>query len=229
MTALSTVAFFRQLTDTQLEVLTKQLAKRRYLRGETIFSQGDRGDGLYIITDGHVGISRQGPDGNELILTVCEAGEYFGELALVDDEPRSASAVAMENSVTQFLSRVAFRTFLQDHPSAVFACLEVVTRQLRRCTDLADEIALLDIRSRLARRLLHLAERGVVSGGDGPTSHPERETRITQQQLADMLGASRESVNKHLNALVDERAIRLEHGHVHIVDRQALEDCAQGG
>ena len=223
--ALRAVALFRDLSDEHLNGLARQVVRRRYSRNELIFSQGDPGDGLYILIEGHAGITRQNPDGDELILTLHEPGEYFGELALFDREPRSASAVAIEACSVLFLGRDAFRTFLQGHPEALLVCLEVMSGLLRRCTDLADEVALLDVRSRLARRLLRLAQQGVVEAGD---SVPVGPFHITQQQLANMLGATRESVNKHLNALVDERIIRLERGHIRILDMSRLEACAAG-
>ena len=101
----------------------------------------------------------------------------------------------------------------------------MVVSQLRRCTDLADEIALLDVRSRLARRLLHLVRDGMVDGEDD-SSTPS--FRITQQHLANMTGATRESINKHLNAFVDEGIVRLERGRIHILNVERLEECSIG-
>jgi CRP/FNR family transcriptional regulator, cyclic AMP receptor protein len=222
------IALFRQLSDSERETLAHQIVRRNYGRNEIIFSQGDRADGLYIVVDGHVSISRQSPQGDELIIAVYEPGEYFGELALFDEEPRSASATAIDDSVMLFLSRAAFRAFLHANPSAVLTCLEVIVRQLRRCTDLVDELALLDVRSRLARRLLRLAEQGVVETGPGENPQPRSTFRITQQHLANMTGATRESVNKHLNAFVDDGVIRLERGHIHILDLRRLEDYSIG-
>jgi len=214
---------FRGLTEGELDALARDLMQRRYRRGAIVFSQGDVGDGLYIIVDGHVSIQRQSLEGGELIVAVCEAGEYFGELALFDDEPRSATAVTMDACIVQFISRSAFRAFLRAHPEAMLTCIEYVIRQLRRCTDLVDEIALLDVHSRLARRLLRLADQGVIGSDDADTGMP----RMTQQQLADMTGATRESVNKHLNALVDDGIIRLTHGHIEILSRAGLEAAAR--
>lgn len=215
---LGDVPLFSQLPHTDLEALGAQAVLRRYARNHVIFSQGDPGDGLYVLTEGRVVITRSGADGNELILTICEPEEAFGELALVDQEPRSASAVALEDCSALFLSSAAFSTFLHAHPEALFACLRAIVRQLRRCTELADEIALLDVRSRLARRLVRLAEQGAVSR---PGIPPPR-FNITQQQLASMTGASRESVNKHLAALADEGVIELDRGHVYIIDMDRL-------
>lgn len=215
------VALFRDLPETEFTVLARQVARREYGRNELIFSQGDRGDGLYIVADGHVRISRENANGDEVIITLHEAGEFFGELALFDDEPRSASAAAEEPTTVLFLSRSLFRQFLEEHPAALFSCLQVVVRQLRRCTDLVDELALMDVRSRLARRLLSLESGGMLQETD-------KSFRLTQQHLAHMTGATRESVNKHLNALVDEGVVQLWRGRIRILDREALKEYAVG-
>jgi CRP-like cAMP-binding protein len=224
--ALRGVALFRDLSAPELATLSGQFVHRRYGRNELIFCQGEPGDGLYIIAAGHVSIGRQGAAGNELILTVLEPGDYFGELALFDGQPRSATAIAVSDATVLFLPRSAFRTFLEEHHDAVLACLEVVVRQLRRCTDLVDELALLDIRSRLARRLLRLREQ--VAGGNGVLENPQDTFHITQQQLANMTGATRESINKHLSALVDEGIIRVERGHITILDFTGLQQLSEG-
>lgn len=219
------VELFRPLDEEELAALSRQAVQRHIHRNELIFSQGDSGDGLYVIINGHVSIGRQNAEGEELILNILGPDEYFGELALFDDEPRSAGATAIEDSTVLFLSRAAFRRFMEAHPAALFTCLAVIVRQIRRLTDLADEIALLDVRSRLAKRLLHLAEQGMVQSNP---AGDQASLRITQQQLANMLGATRESVNKHLNSLVDAGIIRLERGRIHILDRARLEDCGEG-
>lgn len=219
------VVLFRDLGPDELEVLSQQVVRRRYGRNEIIFSQGDPGDGLYVVIEGHVSISRQNPGGDELIYGLYEPGEYFGELALFDGEPRSATAIAIESSSALFLSRAAFRSFIAAHPAALMTSLEVLVGMVRRCTDLADEVALLDVRSRLARRLLRLSRDGVVETGEG---EPHSDFHITQQQLANMMGATRESVNKHLNAFVDERILRLERGRIQLLDPARLEEIGIG-
>jgi CRP-like cAMP-binding protein len=222
--ALRQVMLFRELPEAELEVLAGQVVLRPYGRNEIIFSQGDAGDGLYCVAGGHVGISRTSADGAELLLSVHEPGEHFGELALFDGEPRSATATAVDDCTLLFLSRSAFRAFLESHPSALFTCLMVIVRQLRRLTDLADEIALLDVRSRLARRLLRLGQQRAAETGKPPRG----DFRITQQQLANMLGATRESVNKHLNCFVDEGLIKLDRGRIRILDVEGLERYSMG-
>jgi CRP/FNR family transcriptional regulator len=225
--ALRRVSLFQELDESELAVLAEQVTQRHYGKEEVVFLQGDPGDGLYIVAEGHVSITRQNPEGDELILVMNEPGEYFGELALFDEEPRAAGAVAAEDCELLFLSRIAFRAFIDSHPQALWTCLGVIVNQLRRCTDIADEVALLDIRSRLARRLLHLAKQGMVDIG-GNQKEDVQSFRITQQQLANMAGATRESVNKHLRAFANEGMIRLEHGHIRIVNIDRLRDCSIG-
>lgn len=224
--ALRDVALFRGLEDHELGVLAHQVVRRDYTRQEIIFSQGEPGDGLYVIVDGRVSVSRENWNGDEMIINIMKPGEYFGELALFDDQPRSATATAVDAVSLLFLARPAFRTFLETHPRVAFTCLEVVVRRLRHCTDLIDELALLDVHTRLARRLLWLADQGTVR--DNASSQTAPLVRITQQHLASLTGATRESVNKHLNTLVDQGMIRLERGAIVIVDRARLEEAALG-
>jgi CRP/FNR family transcriptional regulator, cyclic AMP receptor protein len=225
--ALRVVSLFRDLREDELESLGRQVAIRRYGRNEEIFPQADRGDGLYVIVNGHISIGRQNPDGDELIFGLYEAGEYFGELALFDDEPRAAGATSIDDSTLLFLSRDNFRAFINTHSHVLWTCLEIVVAQLRRCTDLADEVALLDVRSRLARRLLRLAQEGMIDADSSALS--KRDTfRITQQQLANMTGATRESVNKHLNAFVAEGLVRIDRGRISLLDAERLDKISVG-
>jgi CRP-like cAMP-binding protein len=220
---LRSVALFRGLPAAELAGLAEHMVCKRYERDDVIFWQGEPGHGLYIVARGHVGISRQGLQGEELLLTLAGPGEYFGELALFDQAPRSAGATALDDCRLLFLPRDAFRAFLEAHPAALWTCLEVMVSQLRRLTAVADDIALLDLRGRLARCLLRLAEQGAVTVAGARPAESGRGVRITQQHLANMLGATRERVNKHLQGLVEEGAITLERGQVRILDRAALE------
>jgi CRP-like cAMP-binding protein len=117
--ALRGVALFRGLSDAELAGLAGRMVRKRYERDEVIFWQGEPGHGLYIVARGHVGISRQGPEGEELLLTLAGPGEYFGELALFDQAPRSAGATALDDCRLLFLPRDAFRAFLEAHPAAL--------------------------------------------------------------------------------------------------------------
>jgi len=225
--ALRVVPLFDGLSEAELEELARQVVRRRAGRDEVVFLQGDAGDGLYVVARGHVGIVRQSPEGDELLLALCEPGEYFGDLALLDGAPRSASAVAVEDCALLFLPRRAFRAVLEAHPAALWRCLEVVVGQLRRLTEVADDIALVDVRRRLARRLIRLADQGLVEVEGDPAPGRQRPLRLTQQHLANMTGTTRESVNKQLHAFVAEGLIALEQGQVRIVDRAGLAVCGE--
>lgn len=239
--ALRNVALFRGLAEAELAGLAAHVVRRRYARDEVVFLQGAPGDGLYIVARGHVGISRQGPAGDELLLALAGPGEYFGELALFDGAPRSAGATALEECRLLVLPRDAFRAYLETYPTALWTCLAVVVGQLRRLTAVADDLALLDLRPRLARCLLRLAQQGAVAltasqqgavtvAGGQPASGRAgwgEGLHITQQHLANMLGATRERVNKQLQALAEEGLIALERGQVRILDRAALEAAGE--
>lgn len=228
MEALRGVALFRDLPDPDLSGLAARVIRRHYERDQLIFTQGERGDGLCIVVQGHVGITRQSPDGAELLLTLAGPGEYFGELALFDGAPRSAGATAMEECRLLVLPRDAFRAFLEAHPAALWTCLAVIVGLLRRLTAVADDIALLDLRGRLARCLLRLAAQGTIAVAGERPARDGAAMRITQQHLANMLGATRERVNKQLQALGEEGIIALERGQVRILDRARLEKVAAG-
>jgi CRP/FNR family cyclic AMP-dependent transcriptional regulator len=225
--ALRAVSLFRDLREDELEALARQAVIRRYGRNEEIFPQADRGDGMYVVVSGHVSIARQNPDGDELIFGLYEAGEYFGELAIFDDKPRAAGATSIDDSTLLFLSRDNFRAFINSHPLVLWTYIEIVVAQLRRCTDLADDVALLDVRSRLARRLLRLAGEGMIDGDS--SSRGRRDSfRITQQQLANMTGATRESVNKHLSTFVAEGLVRIDRGRISLLDTERLDEISVG-
>jgi CRP/FNR family transcriptional regulator len=228
MEALRGVALFRGLPDAELTGLAAHVIRRHYECDQLIFAQGERGDGLYIVAQGHVGITRQEADGAELLLTLAGPGEYFGELALFDGAPRSAGATAMEECRLLVLPRDAFRAFLEAHPGALWTCLEVIVGLLRRLTAVADDIALLDLRGRLARCLLRLAAQGAIAVAGETAERPRTAPHITQQHLANMLGATRERVNKRLQALGEDGLIALERGQVRILDRARLEEVAAG-
>lgn len=226
--ALRGVALFHDLPDAELAGLAGRVVRKRYGRDETIFAQGQRGDGLYVVAHGHIGITRQNAEGDELLLTLAGPGEYVGELSLFDGAPRSAGVVAVDDCRLLFLPRDAFRAFLEAHPAALWTCLAVIAGQLRRLTEVADDIALRDLRGRLARGLLRLADQGAVAVAGTPPAREGHAVRITQQHLANMLGATRERVNKQLQALAEEGVIILERGQVRVLDRAALEAAGAG-
>ena len=124
-------ALFSELPDRQRDDLAGRLRRRRYARGEAVFIKGDEGNSLYIIESGRVHIKLTSEDGRESVLNSLGPGDFFGDLALFDGEPRSADAVAVEESHLVLLERRDFLRFLSDHPSAAVALLAVLSRRLR--------------------------------------------------------------------------------------------------
>jgi len=207
------------LSVDQIEELESALRPRRYQKGEVVFHRDDPGDSLYIIDDGAVRIGLTSSDGREVTLTVLGTGGFFGELALLDGEPRSADAVAVEPTRLLRLQRETFLRFLEGHPATAPVLLATMSRQIRRLTDQVYDAAFLDLPSRLAKAILNLA----VAAGGGPDGVS---LRLTQTELASMVGATRESVNKWLRFYQRRGIIRLGRGTIAVLRMKELEDHA---
>ena len=173
-----------------------------------------------MIASGRVKIALTSPDGKELILRRLAPGQFHGELALLDDEPRSADAIATEPSVLLVLQRDAFRQFLGDHPDAATKLLGTVSHYLRRNAELIQDATFLDVPARLARILLELA------AGPGATELPPAGTviqdRMKQGEIASLVGATRESVNKWLGAFEKQGLIRYDKGQITLLRPSGL-------
>jgi CRP/FNR family cyclic AMP-dependent transcriptional regulator len=185
-TVLARVPFFAGVAVEELELLASSLQRRSVRAGKTVFRQDDPGSSLYVIESGVVKVQRTSPEGKEVILAILGPGDFFGELALLDGEPRSADAVAKEDTALLVLERDDFLAFLDKEPAVATKLLAALSRRLRRTDQLVQDAAFLDVPARLARALLQLAE------------SPEAATGLTQSELAAMVGASRESVNRWL-------------------------------
>ncbi len=157
-------------------------------------------------------------DGKELILSLLGPRAFFGELSLLDGEPRSADAVTREDSQLLILQRVQFSSFLESRPRAVGPLLAALSRRLRRTTDMVHDAILLDIPARLAGALLRLTEARAEAGPDGTVRAP----RLTQGELAEMVGATRESVNKWLGAYERQGLVRRGKGGVVVLKPDEL-------
>jgi CRP-like cAMP-binding protein len=207
-----------ELSADERQQLASRFRSRTYRKGETIFLRGDPGESFYVVETGRVKISLASPDGKEMILALLGQGDIFGELALLDGAPRSADAVAVETSQLQLLQRADFRTFLLGHPDVPFSLLAVLTRLLRHNAEIIEDAAFLDIAARLARVLLQLAE----TSPDSSESQPVISSRLTQANLAGLVGATRESVNRWLRFYERQGVIRVEHGRIAILQPEAL-------
>ncbi len=183
-----------------------------------IFNKGEPGDGLHAIVSGRVRIGTISHDGREVVLNILEAGEIFGEIALIDGRERTAHAIAMTPAEILFLDRGRFLPFLECHPVIGTRLLVVMCDRIRWVSNMVEDAMFLDMRGRLAKKLLGLArDYGEVE---------DRGTRIalklSQQDLANLIGVTRESVNKQLRTWQDDGSIVSERGYITILDEGRL-------
>ena len=216
---LATVPFFSGLGADALESVGRVVRNRRFRRGEVIFHQGDPGDALFIVMSGAIKIVLPSDSGEEAILATLRAGDVFGELALLDGAPRSATAAALEPSETLILPRDRFRDLIATEPAVRDALLASIAGELRRLTNHVEELHFLDITGRLASRLARLA---AESGRGQPDGSIRLRSPLTQGDLAAMIGCTRQSVNKLLGLFTDDRLIRLERDSIVILDLERL-------
>jgi CRP-like cAMP-binding protein len=218
MDALRRSALFGRLHEDQLASLAGRMARRRYRRGEVIFHEGDPGDALHLVRSGRVKIGRHSPDGDEAIVATIGPGEIFGELVLLDGEPRSATATALDPTDTLTIARQDFVALVDADPQFRWGLLGGIAQHHRRLTDQVAEAHFLDLAGRLARQLVRLA--GEAQPG------VEREVRLgrlyTQSELAAMIGGTRPRVNRLIGEFVDADLVRTEPDDLVIVDVERL-------
>lgn len=220
---LRVVPLFRQVPEPDLTALAQLVRERRQAKGTMILSQGDRGDTLFLIRAGQVKVSVVAEDGREVILSVLGPGSFFGELALLDDEPRSAHVIAMEDTLLLQLHREDFRNRLKLSPELSVSLLRELSQRLRRADDTIASLMLLDVNGRVANLLLELARE---EGGEAGTRITRR---LTHASLGQMVGASRETVSRTMRNLVLRSVISVTQRETVLLDLQALRLAAQRG
>jgi CRP-like cAMP-binding protein len=216
--ALARCPLFERADDAILRSLASRLRRRRFKRGEVIFHQADAGDSLHVVASGAVKIVLPSAEGDEAIIATLREGDFFGELALLDGTPRSATATAVDQAETLVLPRDVFMDLLDSLPGLRDALLAGLARELRRLTGHVEELHFLDLAGRLAMRLTRLAN-------DAPRA-PDGGARLswadTQSDLASMIGGTRQSVNRLLSELIDDGLVRLEQDALVIPDVERL-------
>jgi CRP-like cAMP-binding protein len=192
------VSIFADLDEAAVAGLERVARRRGYAGGEVIVSEADRGDALYVLASGKVKVVLYGESGREVILSIFKTpGDFFGEMALLDDAPRSATVMAMEPSALLTLSRADFRAHVDRHPRTALEILTELSRRLRRADAVIGDLALLDVFGRLAAKLRQLA----ASEGEETEAGVIIRQRPTQAELAAMIGTSRETVSRVLSEL----------------------------
>lgn len=208
------IPLFSQLSPADLQRVIEVAREKSYPRNSVILFEDDPGDALYVVARGQVKVVLIGDDGREVILSVLGEGEFFGEMSLLDDEPRSAHVIAMEDSDLLVLRREDFEGILATNPQIALALLREMTRRLRRADEKVGALVLLDVTGRVARLLLELAD---DSGGDRITR------RLTHHTIAQMVGSSRETVSRTMRDLVSRGHIAVNRREIQICDRAALQ------
>jgi CRP/FNR family transcriptional regulator, cyclic AMP receptor protein len=194
------VSLFADLPDEDIRALMAVARKRTFRAGEVIFHREDVGQVLYVIKEGKVNICLMSPEGQEISLVVLGKGDFFGELAILDGLPRSTDAIALERVECYTLQRSDFHNAIMKNPKIAIQVLEILSRRLRKTDDKVEDLVVLDVYGRVAKKLLDLAHEHGVNTEDGTRI----DMRLTQQDLASMVGASRESVNKVLGYFTDK-------------------------
>ena len=191
---LRAIPLFASVADVDLEDIASQLIERRYSKGTVVVEEGLTGDYMYVIRVGRVKVTKASDDGREKIMDFLEAGDFFGEMSLLDRSPRSASVRTLEPSRLMALSRVAFLDLLTRSSSLSLAVIKVLTRRLRAADEQASSMSFHRVEDRVRNLFQRIAR---PTNGDDTLLTPA----LTHQQIADMVGSSRETVTRAIKQL----------------------------
>lgn len=211
------VPLFAHLSEQEIAVVGQAARERNYPKNSIILFEDDPGDALYVVVAGQVKVVLIGEDGREVILAVLKEGDFFGEMSLIDDQPRSAHVIAMEDAELLVLRRHEFLQCMQEMPRIALGLLQALSRRLRRADDKIGGLVLLDVNGRVARLLLELADE------HGGARIPRK---ITHHQIAQMIGSSRETVSRTIRDLADRGLIEVTRQAILVKDRAGLEALA---
>jgi CRP/FNR family transcriptional regulator, cyclic AMP receptor protein len=212
---------FDALDDEGARTLRRQMAEVKLSRGEHLFMEGDDGDALYVVIEGKMKLTRAAADGRENLLSVIGPGE----LSLFDPRPRTSSASAVTDAVLASLKHEALMPWLRERPEVSLHMLRALAQRLRRANDVTADLVFTDVPGRVAKNLLDLAERFGNQESDGLHVHHD----LTQEELAQLVGASRETVNKALADFAARGWLQISARSVLILDQERLRKRARLG
>jgi len=223
-TLLANSEWLSGLDEAALDPLLSVSITRSLAKNETLFVKGDAGDRFFGVLSGKVKIVTTSPNGKEVTLNIIEEGQFLGEIAMLDGLDRTADAVAMEKTEVLVIQRRDFIPFLEKHPKLCIQIMRMLCRRVRITSEMVEDAAFLPLDGRLAKRLLNLA---ALYGEDQPDGGVLIGLNLPQQELARMMGTSRESINKQLQIWRNEGWIDLARGKVTIQDAPALEEVLE--
>ena len=212
------VPLFATMREGDILAFAELVRERSFPKGSVIVFEDDQGDALYLVARGQVKVVLIGEDGREVILSVLGEGNFFGEMSLIDEKPRSATVIAMVDSVVLVLRREDFQARLRTSPEIAIALLRELSRRLRRADEKIGSLVLLDVNGRLADLILRLAEE---EGGDRITK------KLTHNVLAQMIGSSRETVSRTMRDFVERDLVQVSRKEITILNRPLLERAAR--
>lgn len=214
---------FQGVDPSAVRALVAQLQSVEFRRGRRIFGDGEPGERLYIIVEGKVKIGRRTGDGRENLLTIMGPSDMFGELSIFDPGPRTSSATAITDVSAVSMDRNDLKTWIAGRPEIAEQLLRVLARRLRRTNNSLADLIFTDVPGRVAKQLLYLAERfGTPQDGVLAVTHD-----LTQEEIAQLVGASRETVNKALSDFAHRSWIRIDGKTVTILDAERLAQRAR--
>lgn len=217
-TTLRNIPLFREFEETQLQQVAQTAALRTYHKHEFIVREGDPGGTFYIILDGSVAVTRVASDGRETILSILKSNDFFGEMSLFDSSLRSASIKTLSDVKVGVIDEKAFLDVLERSPKIARYLVTALSQRLRAANQLIAATTSQDIRARLASLLLNLSQ----SFGEKAENGVKITLRLTNQEMANMIGTTRETVNRTLNRFWDEKLIDMRTSHVIVVEPEKL-------
>ena len=209
---LKAVPFFTQLSDRELDVVRAVATEKGYPKNAVVLTEGEMGDSLFMIQSGKVKVFIGDEDGREITLKILGPGDFFGEMSMIDKQPRSASVTTIEAAAFLVLSNAAFERCVEEAPRIANMVMRVLAQRVREADRKIGTLALMDVYGRVASTLLELS---VYSNGKLMVGE-----KLSQQDLANMVGASREMVNRILKDLSDRGFISIESKSITIINRE---------
>jgi CRP/FNR family transcriptional regulator, cyclic AMP receptor protein len=209
---LKAVPFFTQLSDRELDVVRAVASEKSYPKNAVVLTEGEMGDSLYMIQSGKVKVFIGDEDGREIILKILNPGDFFGEMSMIDKQPRSASVTTIEAATFLVLTHAAFEKCVEQAPRIAAMVMQILAQRVREADRKIGTLALMDVYGRVASTLLELS---VYSNGKLMVGE-----KLSQQDLANMVGASREMVNRILKDLSDRGFISIESKSITIINRE---------
>jgi CRP/FNR family transcriptional regulator, cyclic AMP receptor protein len=220
---LRSIPIFSSLSDRELDLLLTYTTTKRVKKREFLCRRGDPGHQLFAVMEGRLRVVGQGGEGREVVFNFMDPGDVIGEVSLLDSQPRSASVEAVEDATVLALHRRDLLPFFERNPKAAMKLATVLAERLRRISELVEDTVFLGLPSRLAKKLLALAQR---YGKETPKGLLI-DLKLPQHELGELVGTSRESINKQLRQWGEEGLVHVERGYVTLADRSRLEDLAR--